>query len=112
VSGFERHGHLEHDAERFIELEWTTPETVTQSFALDVFGGDVVAAGGFTDFENGKNVRMIEREDRARFLFEPPQSALGSSEFLWLDFERALAAVLFGVFGEQDFAHATLAEPA
>ena len=63
------------DAECFVELQWTTPETMTQSFAFDVFGGDVVTVVRLADLEDGKNVRMIEREDRACFLFETAQAA-------------------------------------
>ena len=73
---FERHRYLDADAECFVELHWTTPETVAQRFAFDVFGGDVVCVGCLTDLVDGENVRMIERQDRAGFLFEATQPTL------------------------------------
>ena len=112
VCCLERHCYLNADAERFIEFHWTTQNTVTQRFAFDVFGRDVVAAFGLADFINSENVWMVERENRAGFLFETSQSTLGAREFLRQYFQRDLAAVLLRVLTEKDLAHATLAQPA
>ncbi len=73
---FECHGHLNAGAERFVKLHWTTPETVPQRFAFDVFGGDVIAAVSLANLVNGEDVWMIERENRACFLFETAQTTL------------------------------------
>src|SRR6185436_2265445 len=69
VRRFESHGHLNTDAKHLVKLHWTTPETVTQRFAFDVLGGDVIAVGSLADLVNGEDVWMIERENSASFLF-------------------------------------------
>jgi hypothetical protein len=70
VRRFESHRYLNAHTQCFVQLHWTTPQTVAQRFALDEFSGDVVGVSGFADLVNGEDVRMIERQDRARFLFE------------------------------------------
>ena len=67
---FEGHRDLYCDANRLVELQWTTPETMTQRLAFDVFGGDVVAVVGFANLEDGQDVRMIEGQDCARLLLD------------------------------------------
>ena len=74
VRRFESHRYLNADAKCFIELQWTTPKTVPQRLALDVFGGDVVVVSSLADFVNREDVRVIERQNRARFLFETAQT--------------------------------------
>ena len=109
---FEGHRYLYRHTECFIELQWTTPQAMTQRFTVDVFSGDVVGVSGFADLENGENVWMIQCQNRARFLFEAAQAAFRSREFLRQDLQRDLAGVLFCVLAKKDFAHAALAQPA
>src|SRR6185369_13007811 len=106
------HRHLNPDAEHLVELQWTTPETVAQRFAFDVFSGDVIAVGSLTDLVNREDVWVIERQNRACFLFEAAQAAFGFSDFLWQHLQRDFATMLLGVFAEQHLTHATLAQSA
>ena len=112
VRGFERHRDLDRDAESFVEFQRLAPETVAQRFAFDVFRGDVILISRFANLVDSEYIGVVQRQDGARFLFETADPAFRASEFFGEDLESDLASVLFGVFAEQDFAHAALAEPA
>ena len=56
VSSLERHRYLNPDAKDFIKFQWMTPETVSQGFAFDVLGSDIVVVIRFADLVDSENV--------------------------------------------------------
>ena len=75
VGGRERSRDLDRHVDRFICFHRRARQTLAQRLAVDQFTGNVVSRMIFADLVNGQDVWMIERNDRARFLFETASDA-------------------------------------
>src|SRR6476620_5223993 len=80
-----------------------------QRGAFDKLHGDEVHAAGFTDFMNGRNIRMIERRRSLRFLNETAHAVLVCIKVSGEGFQRDFAIKLC-VLGQIHFTHSSSAD--
>jgi hypothetical protein len=67
----ERVADLDRDRERFVDWQCRRAlESIGQGFAFEVFEDEVVTVAVTTDIVDGADVRIVERRNRARFVFE------------------------------------------
>src|SRR5262249_46573201 len=80
-----------------------------QRLSVNELGGDEMFPLKLTDFINGEDVRVVEGRSGARFLLKSQHSFAILSEYLWQQFERALAPKP-RVLGEVTLSHPARAE--
>ncbi len=91
VRGGQPVGQLHRQLHCFASSHALRRNTLPQRFAFDQFRNDVMNFIGNADVEDGNDVRMVERSNRARFLFETAQPiGIGGKRFLQ-NFQRHVA---------------------
>jgi hypothetical protein len=89
--------------------ERTIAQAVAQRFAFEQLGNDIRRAVGLANVVNRKNVGMVQRGRRARFLREPLQALGIGRERRGQNLDRD-GTVQPRVAGTIDFAHAARAQ--
>ena len=85
---------LNDDGKNVFQLQ-IAADKFAQSFAFDVFGGDIIDVFKTADIVNRKNIRMIQSRNRPRFELKSFDSFIVESVFRRQNFERDLAAQFF-----------------
>ena len=80
-----------------VHRDGPTRQPLPQRFAFDQLARDIVRRVILTDLVNGQDVRMIERDDRLRFLFKSPESLRVAGKARGSSFKAALRPVLMSV---------------
>ena len=70
----ESRSNLNRNVERFLQLYQRLHRVLSQSLAINKFGGNEGLAIYFSDLMDGENVRVIQRRGSARLLLEAAQT--------------------------------------
>ena len=98
--------HLQRIVNRLTTGNQPTPYAFAQRLPFQQFRDDIRRAALFPNIENRKNVGMIQRGRRARFLHEPLQAGRICRECRWQNLDRH-NAIQPRVASAVDFAHSS-----
>ena len=68
MSVLKRVGNCRNDFDRALNLWLTGRQSISESHALDIFGGDENLIAVPTDFVHRNNIRMVQRRGGSRFV--------------------------------------------
>src|SRR5687768_2600949 len=104
VRGIERGEYLNTDVQNLIKLKPLPAKVVTQCFAVDVLSGDERQVIDFAEFENSKNVWLVQRRRYFRFLAKALHTPLVRGHVPREDLEGD-GTIEPRIFSEVDFTH-------
>jgi len=94
VSGFESLGHLSEEGQRLIEGNRPSRDSFGQSLAFDELHDEKVRARGLLESMEGRDVRMVQRREKARLALESGKTLGVVGEVLRQDLDGDVAAEL------------------
>ena len=109
VRGVERVGDLNRQVEQGIDLNGLGLNAMLEGLPLQKLHHDKGLAFVFADFENGADVRVVERRSRARLALEALERLGVPGQIFGQKFERHKAAER-GVFGFVHHSHSAAAQ--